>query len=386
MPSPRAIIKPELLVWAREEAGLSLDEAAKKVAVKPDRLLACEEGTSQLTVNQLRTLSKAYKRPLAFFFLPQPPPRAIGLRDFRRLPGEPAKSESPSLRYELRRARYRRQVALALYEELGEVPPAFEPITGIAANPETVATQIREFLGITREEQYAFRGEYDALNRWRAAIEDSGVMVFQAGRIDRREMRGFSISENILPVIVSNVKDAPLARVFTMIHELAHLMLRAGGLCNLEEAQAIEVFCNQVAGATLVPRDWLLNENNIRNRGPQEEWNENIIRLIANRYRVSKEVIVRRLLTTGYATQAFYQQKREEYQRQFEAREEGGFTTPDVKAVSQAGRRFVQLVLDSYHQDKINTSDVSEYLEVRIKHLDKIEQAVRNPTLEIGAA
>jgi Zn-dependent peptidase ImmA (M78 family) len=386
MPSQRAIIKPELLVWAREEAGLSLDEAAKKISIKSERLLSCEQGTSQLTVNQLRALSSAYKRPLAFFYLPEPPPKSVGLRDFRRLPGEPRESESSPLRYEVRRARYRRQVALTLYEELGEEPPTFAPVTNTAENPETVANQIREFLGITRDEQYALRGDYDALNQWRTAIEDRGVMVFQASKIDRREMRGFSISETLLPVIVTNVKDAPLGRVFTMIHELAHIMLRAGGLCNLEEAQTIEAFCNQVAGATLVPREWLLNETAIRQSGPQPQWDEDLIRSIANRYRVSREVIVRRLLTTGYATQAFYQQKRDEYQHQFETRDESGFTTPDVKALSQAGRLFVQLVLDSYHQDKINTSDVSDYLEVRIKHLEKIERAVGNPTLQLGAA
>jgi len=211
-------------------------------------------------------------------------------------------------------------------------------------------------------------------------------MVFQASGVERSEMRGFSISEPVLPTIVTNVKDVPQARVFTMIHELTHVMLRAGGLCGLEEAQDVEVFCNRVAGATLVPREWLINEHLVRTHGPRPQWDEHQIRTLARRYHVSREVVVRRLFIVGYATQDFYQRKRDEYQREFESRgEEGGFAAPDVKAVSQAGRMFVRLVLDSYHQDKITTSDVSEYLEVRLKHLPSIEKAVAN-TPEIGAA
>jgi len=273
-----------------------------------------------------------------------------------------------------------------LFEDLGEDPPPFNPVTTTAEDPETVATEIREFLGVGREEQYDFTDGYKALNRWRDAIEQCGEMVFQASGVERSEMRGFSISEPVLPTIVTNVKDVPQARVFTMIHELTHVMLRAGGLCGLEEAQDVEVFCNRVAGATLVPREWLINEHLVRTHGPRPQWDEHQIRTLARRYHVSREVVVRRLFIVGYATQDFYQRKRDEYQREFESRgEEGGFAAPDVKAVSQAGRMFVRLVLDSYHQDKITTSDVSEYLEVRLKHLPSIEKAVAN-TPEIGAA
>lgn len=383
-----AIIKPELLVYARVEAGLSLEAAAKKIPVKPERLLACEEGRERLTINQLRTLSNAYKRPLAFFYLPQPPPRTQTLRDFRRLPDEIKEDESPALKHEIRRARYRRQVSLDLYDDLGEEPPTFTATTSLKANPDNVAGEIRELLKVSQEEQYALRNEREAFSRWRNAIEESGVLVFQASRIERSEMRGFSISEAVLPIIVVNIKDVLQARLFTMLHELTHLMLRTGGLCNLEEFQEIEVFCNRVAGAVLVPQEWLLNERVMREGGQQDEWEEAIIQSLARRYSVSREVIIRRLLIANYATPDFYQRKREEYRREFENRTpaEGGFAPPDVLAVSYVGRKFVQLVLDSYHQDKITTSDVSDYLEVRVTHLRKIEKAVQNPTLELGDA
>ncbi|HEX9606675.1 MAG TPA: helix-turn-helix transcriptional regulator, partial [Gemmatimonadaceae bacterium] len=52
--SVRAAINPDLLVWARETAGLSPDDAAKKIGVKPARLAEWEEGRLRPTVTQLR--------------------------------------------------------------------------------------------------------------------------------------------------------------------------------------------------------------------------------------------------------------------------------------------------------------------------------------------
>jgi Zn-dependent peptidase ImmA (M78 family)/transcriptional regulator with XRE-family HTH domain len=387
MPTERAIVKPDLLAWAREEAGLSLEDAAKKIAVKPEHLQACERNEAQLTVRQLRVLSNAYKRPLAFFYLPAPPARSTDLRDFRRPSEEEPEAESPRLKYEIRRARYRRRIALELSEELGEPIPEFTATATLADSPADVARRVRELLGVTRQQQRNFRDVYDALNTWRESIERLGVAVFQASRVPSREMLGFSISEPSLPVIVLNMSDVPVRRIFTMLHEFTHLMLRTGGLCTLKEVQQIEVFCNEVAGESLVPRAWLLDEPDISARGPQDEWPDGVIEAMGRRYRVSRETILRRLLEADYTSRAFYERKHEEYKAEFETtRPEDGFVPPYTLAVAEAGRMFIQLVLESYRQDKITTSEVSDFLEVRTKHFNRIAQAVENPTLELGAA
>jgi len=397
MPPQRAIIKPELLVWAREEAGLTVEEAAKKISVRTDHLLACENDEAKLTVRQLRILSNAYKRPLAFFFLPKPPPKSVELRDFRRAAEEHPEPESPKLRFEIRRARYRRKVAIELLDELGENIGEFRVRATLQDDTTDVAQRLRDLLRVTRAEQRNFEDEYAALNTWREAIENAGVAVFQASGINDREMVGFSLSEPLLPVIVLNISGAPVRRIFTMMHEMAHLMLRTGGVCTLSENQAIEVFCNEVAGEALVPRAWLLAEPIVKNRGPQKEWNDGLIQALSRRYRVSKETLLRRLVVAGYATNAFYETKRTQYQLEYDARakaiakrlqemDKSGGASPSTMAVSEAGKMFVRLVLESYRQDKITLSNVSDYLEVRTKHLDRIAQAIKNPILELGAA
>ncbi|HEX4950167.1 MAG TPA: XRE family transcriptional regulator [Blastocatellia bacterium] len=393
-----AIVKPELLVWARESARLSIVDAAKKSQISPEKLANCEAGQDKLTINQLRTLAKVYKRPLAVFFLAKPPKHFDALRDFRRLPESQEVKESPQLGFEIRRAIYRRKAAIEMYQELGESIPKLSFKATLEDDPEVLAGKVREFLGVTTQEQYKFKGDYDALRHWRNAIERKGILIFQAPKISLDEMRGFSISEVILPIIVVNAKDSPYARIFSILHEFAHLLLRQGGLCDLKEPVAsfagarIEVFCNHLAGAVLVPKNALLAEPLVVKNKHLAIWPTEPLGNLSKRFQVSREVILRRLLIAGLITESSYQKTRKELRVEFEKytaaiseKEKSGFTTPDVKAISEAGQAFVQLVLNSYYQEKITLSDVSDFLEVRLRHLPKIERAVQQRIFESGA-
>ncbi len=390
-------MKPELLVWARDSAQLTVEQAAKKAQVSAERLGSWECGESRPTIGQLRKLGRVYKRPLAVFYLPKPPKLFQALHDFRRLPQDLVGKESPQLAFEIRRARYRREIAVDLYQELaGEEPKSFSATATVDEDSEAVASRLREHLGVKRDEGASWKTLYDAFNRWRAALEDTGVLVFQASDIEVSEMRGFSISEPLFPVVVVNIKDALSARIFSMLHETTHLMLHEGSLCDvLDELsftqERIEVFCNRVAGAVLVPKEWLLEEDVVREQ-KDPRWPDEAIALLAQRYRVSREVVLRRLLVLGRTTEDFYKKKRKELQEEFEAQQEEvlqrkalglevGFAPPYRMAVSLAGPFFVRLVLNSYRQEKITSNDLSSFLEVRLKHVPKIEQAVfRRPT------
>lgn len=400
--SVKALVKPQLLEWARTSAHLGLAEAARKAQVKVEQLAAWENGGSQPSIPQLRKLGRAYKRPLAVFYLPRPPKTFDALRDFRRLPQEKLGTQSPELAFEVRRARARREIALDLYQELAvEEPKAFSATASRDEDPEAVAVRLREFLGVKLGEVSSWKTVYDAFNRWRGALEEVGVLVFQAEDVAVSETRGFSLSERLFPAVVVNIKDAVVGRIFSMLHEATHLMLREGGLCDLldESSRAqerIEAFCNRVAGATVMPQSSMLDEELVRqHKGVQ--WSDGEIGFLAQRYRVSREAVVRRLLVLGKTTEDFYRKKRKALQAEFEAQQEenaqrkalgqevGGFAPPDRMAVSTAGPLFVRLVLESYHLEKITANDLSSYLEVRLKHVPKIEQAVVRRLAASGA-
>ena len=379
----RAIVKPELLVWARTSAHFQPHVAAKKANVPVERLLEWEAGGSSPTINQLRTLANIYKRPLAVFFLPAAPKQFDAMRDFRRLPGTVEAEYSPELALAVRRARFRREIAMELAEELElDVPRLAFDARSLLENPNQFADEARTLLHVTLQEQYLWRDKYEALSSWTAAVERLGVLVFQTSGVDMREMRGFSISESAYPVIVVNAQDSPRGRVFTVLHELAHLLLHNGGLCDTHEVRQTdseEVLCNLVAGTILVPETALLEAVRpmaaaLKNGAIADTE----LTILSRRFAVSHEVVLRRLLTLGRVSLEFYRKKRDELREAYERRSEHqeGFAPHHQVVVRDLGKQYIRVVLGAYHQEAITSSDVSDYFGVRLKHLPKIEQAV----------
>ena len=379
----RAIVKAELLVWARTSAHFQPHVAAKKANVPVERLLEWEAGGSSPTINQLRTLANIYKRPLAVFFLPAAPKQFDAMRDFRRLPGTVEAEYSPELALAVRRARFRREIAMELAEELElDVPRLAFDARSLLENPNQFADEARTLLHVTLQEQHLWRDKYEALSSWTTAVERLGVLVFQTSGVDMREMRGFSISESVYPVIVVNVQDSPRGRVFTVLHELAHLLLHNGGLCDTYEARQTdseEVLCNLVAGTIVVPETALLEA--VRPMAAALKKGaiaDAELTVLSRRFAVSQEVILRRLLTLGRVSLEFYRKKRDELHKAYERSREQqeGFAPHHQVVVRDLGKQYIRVVLGAYHQEAITSSDVSDYLGVRLKHLPKIEQAV----------
>jgi Zn-dependent peptidase ImmA (M78 family) len=382
----RALVEPSLLVWARESAGLSPEEAAGKVQVKTERLRGWEQGEGSPTINQLRELGRIYRRPTAVFYLPEPPKDFMALRDYRRIPGVQRNEESPELRWEIRLAGYRREVALELAEEWEEEVPLFAVSASITEDIERVAERARGLLGVSMSRQASWETPATALNSWRFALEDAGVLVFQAAEVGVDEMRGFSLSERPLPVITVNNKDSYNGRIFSLMHELVHLMLDDSGLCIFSEFepkttshQNIELFCNQVAAAILVPAEDLLARPSVRRKGTDAIWPPGDLWDLSGRYKVSSEVMLRRLYRLDRVDDDFYWATIRMSPRVRKEKKRGspGWQPPPQKAVYNSGQLFSELVLDSFHEDRITAADVSDYFESRLKHLPAIEELVR---------
>lgn len=388
-----AHIKGQMLKWARESTNLELEDAAVKLGVAPERLAEWETGERRPTINQLRKAGNVYKRPLAAFFLAKAPKDFHVPHDFRRLPGRPAQALSPEFITELRAAQYRRSLAIELAEEIVETPREFIGSASRATNKDSLADRIRNLLGITLDIQKSWRDSYQALNAWKDAIENIGVLVFHFSRVEVDEARGFSICDRPFPVISVNGKDAPTGRVFTLLHELCHLLLGHGGTCDLREYrgaqspdQRIEVFCNHVAGAMLVPADDLAQHELVRNASRVTEWQDRQLRDMSSLYRVSREVLLRRLLIIGKTSHRFYRAKRQELHEAEKQRREraGGWLSYPRRVIRTVGHPFLRIVLNAYYREAITTSDLSEYLGARMKHLPAIEHHLSGPSVLTG--
>jgi len=384
-----ALIKPTLLIWARESAGFEIEVAAKKAAVKVEALEEWERGDSRPSIPQLRKLGDIYKRPLAVFFLSEPPKGFDPQREFRRLPSVTPQYESTELRLALRSALFRREAARELYERLGEPLPDINASAHPTEDPEVVGQRIRELLGITWEEQLEWASPYVALNVWREAIENLGILVFQTGGIDLEEMRGTGVTHGSLPLIVLNNADAPHGRIFTLLHEFIHILFTNGGHHTsaiegkrLPEDQVLERASNRFAAATLMPRKQFLEE--VEKYPDALTGSNELLRRFANRIKVSAEAILRRLVSLQRVSNALYREKRREWQKRswFSAPRGDGGPPIQVKVVSSLGRSFVSLVLEGYQRNVISSGDLSDYLGIKLKYLDKVagELLTRPPT------
>ncbi len=383
--SAEAIIKPELLTWGRYSTGMPKSVASRKIGISVEKLLSWESGETRPTVKQLRKVANVYKQTFAAFFLPDPPEVfEPPLHDFRKLSPEEDESLSPELMLDIRYSLDRREIYLDLMQDFGEKPPLFKPKTTIQKDPENVATRIRKLLKVTFSKQSKWKDNRIAFNNWRESIEEIGILVFQATQTPISEMRGYSIAQFPLPVISVNRKDSYSGRTFSMIHELTHIMLRESGLCDLDQTQnpnsrsrKIEVFCNHVAGATLVTKEHILSDPIVMGH-TDFEWSEFEISSLSKKFCISREVILRRLLTLGKTTKEFYLQKRNDYQKVLESipKKKGGFVPPSTNVVSATGKPYTRLVIDAFNSNRITTSDASDYLGVKLKHLGKISQAV----------
>lgn len=382
--SVEALVNADMLRWARDSAGFDLDVAAKKIGVPSDKLFLWEEGDSRPTVKQLFKLSNVYKRPANVFYLSDVPqkPTLEYRSDYRRLPGVAENKQSPGLTFALRRAEYRRRVAIELYKELDleipEVPYLLHSDDGI----EEGADRMRSFLGVADEVQVnQWRRPNDAFNGWRGALESIGVLVFQASGIDISEIRAVSIRERPLPFVLLNSSDATNGRIFSLLYEFTHIVLQNGQATDgtkPAEEQRVEVFCNAVASAILMPKRLVMQILETRHAGHLED---DFIEEAASYLNVSREAFIRRLVTLDYTDEKFYQRMRNKYDTERSKAKEkgdakGGFVQHHVRIVNAAGYLFSHLVLSSLMSGKITTKDASDFLGASAKHLPNIEGLV----------
>ena len=285
-------VNPEILVWARETAGLTLQDAAARVGIRDargvaavDRLAALERGDGEPTRPTLVRMAQHYRRPLLAFYLSAPPPRADRGADFRTLTG-PRSSETDALIDALvRNVRSRQQMVRAALEAEGEAeplpfvgvltrsgnaaPPAespdnvFEPRPGSAQRLQRLAARhLNQVLGhdlnAARYHEQPTPAEAFALLRSRA--EDAGVFVLLKGDLGSHHtalplevFRGLAIADDFAPFVVINDNDSPPAWSFTLLHELVHLLLGQTGISGAHAGTHVEQFCNDVAAEWMLP-------------------------------------------------------------------------------------------------------------------------------------
>lgn len=366
--SPEALVEPKSLVWARVRAKLDLAVAAKTVGVSQSTLAQWELGLKKPTMKQARKLAAAYRQALPVLFLETPPPSPpVRVHDRRSLPE--GRGIAAALLLDIERSVERRAIAI----ELSTTSSAPLSVPSRArSDPDKLGAAVRRELSIDvgmKDEPVDTR---IAMNTWREALERRGVLVFQSSAFELEDARGYSIWFETLPVIVLNRRDAYAGRTFTLLHEATHLALRTDGICDLDESgpvSDVEVFCNRAAGAALVP-ETLLRRAVGAARGPS--WSNAQLERLANRFGVSRQTILRRLLIADLTTDEFYERKQKDLLKEVPGPRRDGFPPPVVDVLSKVGKPFARQVLAAMDVGAITDVDASSYLELKQKHFAQL--------------
>lgn len=374
-------INSKILKWARESAGYTIEQVAEKLKKPLTVVEDWEKGEYTPTYAQLETLAyNIYKRPLIVFFFENEPQEESLKKEFRTLPESEIEFFSPEFIKCIRTARDKQFILKELFPQ-GNPASKFllRNLIVDKSYPETSAKNLRDFLGISKETQERFKSPEEAYKFYRNILAEYGVFIFQYP-IDKMEARGFCLYDAEFPVIVVSSKDEIHGRIFTIFHELCHLIWKTSGITRPEdnlsfrnrESKTIEVFCNKFAADVLVPKQLLLESTSVRQKSGAK-WDIKLLQQIAKEFKVSIEVILRRLLDLKLATKEEYEEYRENLPRQFVPKKTEGGPTYSVKTVSQLGPNFVNTIFSHMYEGRITQFQASEYLNVKINNLYKIE-------------
>lgn len=369
--STTAYVTPAALRWARESMGFSVEEAAEKSRVSVDALAAAESGDGHLTLRQAEDAARIYQRPLAALFLPEPPQEETPETQFRRLQDAPRLPWPPEMIALVRRIRVRQDEAEELYEALEAEAPWTSFTLDAFADPTASAERLRTHL-VDLVEQMAWRDRsgYRPLREWVDAVESLGILVMQDGTMTVEAMRGFASDHPSVPAIVVNTNDDPRARAFTIVHELAHLILARTGHPAVNESS--ETWCNAFAAEILMPRAAFVQAFRDMDVTTQLER----VDALALSFGVTPHAAVVRLRGLETITRAEFDELRAQIQERSAHGVAKGGGNYYRNVISHLGPTFIQLVLSALDRQAVTLPAASGLLGVKVNNLEKLRETV----------
>lgn len=392
-------MNPQLLTWARETAGLSLEEGARAIGLNDaygqkgfERLAAMETGDREPPRSLLVKMAKAYRRSLLVFYLNEPPQTGDRGHDFRTVPGGGAPLYDPDLDALIRSITGRQDLVRSLLEDIESDKVSFIGSATMERTSETLSGAISQNIRFSLSDFRRQASSDLSFNYLRSKIEDSGVFVLLLGdlgshhsKIPTDSFRGFAIADSIAPFIVINDQDAKAAWSFTAVHELAHLWLGNTGLSGGESTAKIEQYCNDVASHFLVPNDEMSSLAGIQSAPLSEVIAA--ISTFADERRISRSMVSYKLFRMGFINEDlwrglsnhFKQQWLETKLKQAEKQKasEGGPTFYIVRR-HRLGSALLGLVRRSLGEGLITYTKAGQVLGVKPRNVDPLLRPAGN--------
>ncbi|MCX6235211.1 MAG: XRE family transcriptional regulator [Bacteroidetes bacterium] len=370
-------VNHEVLVWAREAIVLNRTNASEKTGISAKRLIQLEEGEKQPTLDELKELSKAYKRTIATLLLTKPPKEKPLPTDRRTIDSKDLGNFHEKTIMAIRKARALVVSLVELKQDADIAIPRFQYKASIQANPATIANKLRKEWNLGEIRQ--LENINYALEAYIEKVESLGIAVFQLS-LTQDQLRGFSMVDEIVPIIgIKRGGEQASAKIFTLFHELGHILLTDGGLCDLTENinQQIEKWCNAFAAEILIPTSELLQMNIVieqKSKG-KKMWAKKDLIELANHFHVGPLAILRSLLENKLTTLEYYKDRHQAWNKPTFGRAkkpEGRNIAKET--IKEKGRTYISLAFSAFDQNRIDLKDLSDFLGVKLSYIPKTRQ------------
>nr|WP_285846021.1 ImmA/IrrE family metallo-endopeptidase [Bacillus safensis] len=333
----RVFVKVELLEWAYNRA--SNKEKLHKKFKNLDKWL---EGKLRPTFKQLEEFSKSTATPLGYFFLQHPPIEQLPIPHYRTLEDSISDTASPDLIETLYTMQRRQDFMRDYYEKYIGDPLSFVGSYRGQSVVELV-NKIRQLLDLEFDWARKNKNFHDAIRFLVNRCEENRIMIMINGvvgsnthrRLNVEEFRGFVLVDDFAPLIFINGADAKSAQIFTLIHEIAHIIIGSSAIVEASPLNKVndhlEKFCNQAAAEFLCPKDSFIRDWHTH------YGDKHLYKTLGGVFKVSPLVIGRRALELSLITKAeffeFYNKYIEELKMEQKISSSGGdfFNTTRVR-------------------------------------------------------
>jgi len=242
------------------------------------------------------------------------------------------------------------------------------------------AASVRDYLGITLDEQTRWKDDEHALKKWRKAIEDKGVFIFKES-FEQKDISGFCLVDSQFPVVYLNNSTTKTRQTFSLLHELAHLLLSVNGLSKFDQRyverlpdqeKQTEQFCNAIAAEILIPSpDFQIQAKQFP--ADIERASEQQLSDLAARYGVSREAVLRRFLDQDRVTAAFYERKATAWAAQQKKGTGGDWYASKNAYLSD---RFAREVVSRHYKNQLSVNQAADMLGIKPKNFAGLEQRI----------
>ena len=382
-------LQPDVLNWIIQKT--QFENISDSVI---DTLIQWQNGIEKPTFNKIKDISRKTHIPLGYFFMQTPIQEDISLVQYRTVDSEALMHPSRNL-IDTVQSMQRVQDWMEEYcKDNGADTLPFVGSLQSNENYKMIAEDIRNVLELSIDWFKNYQNSALAFKYLRELITKSGVMVMGSGivgnsthrKIDVKELRAFTLVNKYAPLIFINYNDSDNGKLFSLLHELAHIWIGCNSLYNVQHINytgdnRIEQICNTAAAEILVP-DILF----------KEKWNsvsgdimQRLKLLSSNYFKCSRFVILLKAFDNGFINRDtlnhLFNELNKDYKKQIEAETESdnkrrGGGNYYKNLASRWDTRFIKALSESTVNGDTLFTDAYRLTGVKGKNFNKFVQEV----------